>query len=51
MKRVADKREKHLTAEQVRDEVAAGRMIIPANKNHRATTSSRWSSAARARPR
>ncbi|MBM3970012.1 MAG: phosphomethylpyrimidine synthase ThiC [Planctomycetes bacterium] len=33
MKRVAD-REPHLTAEQVRDEVAAGRMIIPANKVH-----------------
>jgi phosphomethylpyrimidine synthase len=33
MKRVAE-REKHLTAEQVRDEVAAGRLIIPANKVH-----------------
>ncbi|HLQ43440.1 MAG TPA: phosphomethylpyrimidine synthase ThiC, partial [Planctomycetaceae bacterium] len=33
MKRVAE-REPHLTAEQVRDEVAAGRMIIPANKVH-----------------
>ncbi|MEM1062756.1 MAG: phosphomethylpyrimidine synthase ThiC [Planctomycetota bacterium] len=33
MSRVAD-REPHLTAEQVRDEVAAGRMVIPANKNH-----------------
>jgi phosphomethylpyrimidine synthase len=33
MKRVAD-REGHLTAEQVRDEVAAGRMVIPANKTH-----------------
>ncbi len=33
MKRVAA-REKHLTAEQVRDEVAAGRMIIPANIVH-----------------
>ncbi len=33
MRRVAE-REKHLTAEQVRDEVAAGRMIIPANKVH-----------------
>ncbi len=31
MKRVAE-REPHLTAEQVRDEVAAGRMVIPANK-------------------
>jgi phosphomethylpyrimidine synthase len=29
-KRVAE-REPHLTAEQVRDEVAAGRMVIPAN--------------------
>ncbi len=33
MKRVAE-REKHLTAEQVRDEVAVGRMVIPANKVH-----------------
>ena len=33
MKRVAE-REAHLSAEQVRDEVAAGRMIIPANKVH-----------------
>ena len=33
MKRVAE-RERHLTAEQVRDEVAAGRMIIPANRVH-----------------
>ncbi len=33
MTRVAE-REGHLTAEQVRDEVAAGRMIIPANKTH-----------------
>ena len=33
MKRVAQ-REPHLTAEQVRDEVAAGRMIIPANRTH-----------------
>ncbi len=33
MRRVAE-REHHLTAEQVRDEVAAGRMIIPANKVH-----------------
>src|SRR5690606_38196529 len=33
MKRVAE-REPHLTAEQVRDEVAAGRMIIPANRTH-----------------
>ena len=33
MKRVAE-REKHLSAEQVRDEIAAGRMIIPANRVH-----------------
>ena len=33
MRRVAE-REKHLTAELVRDEVAAGRMIIPANRVH-----------------
>jgi len=33
MQRVAE-REGHLTPEQVRDEVAAGRMIIPANKVH-----------------
>ena len=33
MRRVAE-REKHLTPEQVRDEVAAGRMIIPANRIH-----------------
>jgi phosphomethylpyrimidine synthase len=33
MKRVAE-REPHLTAEQVRHEVAAGRMIIPANTQH-----------------
>ena len=33
MKRVAE-REPHLTAEQVRAEIAAGRMIIPANINH-----------------
>ncbi|MFN0056849.1 MAG: phosphomethylpyrimidine synthase ThiC [Planctomycetota bacterium] len=33
MRRVAE-RERHLTAEQVRDEVAAGRMIIPANTVH-----------------
>jgi len=33
MTRVAE-RESHLTAEQVRDEVAAGRMVIPANRNH-----------------
>ena len=33
MRRVAE-REPHLTAEQVRDEVAAGRMIVPANRVH-----------------
>jgi phosphomethylpyrimidine synthase len=33
MQRVAE-REPHLTAIQVRDEVAAGRMVIPANKVH-----------------
>ena len=33
MRRVAQ-REPHLTPEQVRDEVAAGRMVIPANKTH-----------------
>ena len=33
MRRVAE-REPHLTAEEVRDEVAAGRMIIPANRVH-----------------
>ena len=33
MQRVAE-REPHLTAEQVRDEVAAGRMVIPANTVH-----------------
>ncbi len=33
MQRVAE-REPHLSAEQVRDEVAAGRMIIPANRVH-----------------
>lgn len=33
MERVAE-REPHLTAIQIRDEVAAGRMIIPANKTH-----------------
>ncbi len=33
MRRVAE-REGHLTPEQVRDEVAAGRMVIPANKVH-----------------
>ncbi|MHC4844752.1 MAG: phosphomethylpyrimidine synthase ThiC, partial [Planctomycetota bacterium] len=33
MRRVAE-REPHLLPEQVRDEVAAGRMVIPANRNH-----------------
>ncbi|MEK6702971.1 MAG: phosphomethylpyrimidine synthase [Planctomycetota bacterium] len=33
MKRVAE-REPHLTPVQVRDEIAAGRMVIPANVNH-----------------
>lgn len=33
MLRVAE-REPHLSAEQIRDEVAAGRMVIPANKVH-----------------
>jgi phosphomethylpyrimidine synthase len=33
MRRVAQ-REPHLTPEQIRDELAAGRMVIPANKNH-----------------
>jgi phosphomethylpyrimidine synthase len=33
MRRVAE-REPHLTPEQVRDEVAAGRMVIPANPDH-----------------
>jgi phosphomethylpyrimidine synthase len=33
MRRVAE-REQHLTAEQVRDEVAAGRLIVPANVVH-----------------
>jgi phosphomethylpyrimidine synthase len=33
MYRVAT-REPHLTAAQVRDEIAAGRMVIPANRNH-----------------
>jgi phosphomethylpyrimidine synthase len=34
MRRVAE-RERHLSPEQVRDEVAAGRMVIPANLVHR----------------
>jgi phosphomethylpyrimidine synthase len=33
MQSVAEK-EPHLTAEQIRDEVAAGRMVIPANRHH-----------------
>lgn len=32
--RAVAKREPHLTAEQIRDEVAAGRLIIPANIEH-----------------
>ncbi len=32
--RAAAEREPHLTAEQVRDEIAAGRMILPANRVH-----------------
>ena len=46
MKRVAE-RGPHLTAEQIRDEIAAGRLIIPANRNHLAGCSTRWPSAAR----
>ena len=33
MRRVAE-REGHLTPEQLRDEIAAGRLIIPANRTH-----------------
>ena len=33
MQRVAE-RESHLSAEQVRDELAAGRMVLPANRSH-----------------
>ncbi|MEM8872680.1 MAG: phosphomethylpyrimidine synthase ThiC [Planctomycetota bacterium] len=33
MRRVAE-REPHLTAAQVRDEIAAGRLVIPANRKH-----------------
>ena len=33
MRRVAE-REPHMTAEQVRDEISAGRLVIPANKVH-----------------
>jgi len=33
MRRVSE-REPHLTPEQVRDEVASGRLVIPANRNH-----------------
>jgi phosphomethylpyrimidine synthase len=33
MRRAAAK-ERHLTPEQIRDEVAAGRMVIPANRHH-----------------
>ena len=34
MKAVSETREKHLTPEQIRDEIAAGRMILPANIVH-----------------
>ncbi len=34
MKAVAESREKHLTPEQIRDEIASGRMILPANIVH-----------------
>ena len=50
MHRVAE-REPHLTPEQVRDEVAAGRMVIPANKVHLGYKLDPMASAARARPR
>ena len=33
MRTIAE-REPHLSPEQIRDEVAAGRMVIPANRNH-----------------
>ncbi|MFO0711650.1 MAG: phosphomethylpyrimidine synthase [Sandaracinus sp.] len=36
MRYVAEKVETHLTAEEVRDEIAAGRMILPSNVKHRA---------------
>jgi phosphomethylpyrimidine synthase len=36
MQYVADKVETHLSAAQVRDEIAAGRMILPSNIRHRA---------------
>jgi phosphomethylpyrimidine synthase len=48
MKRVA-LREPHLSPEQIRAEVAAGRMIVPANKVHlKFTSSNRCASAGRA---
>jgi len=34
MKMVSETREKHLTPEQIRDEIASGRMILPANIVH-----------------
>ena len=36
MQYVADEVETHLSAAQVRDEIAAGRMILPSNTRHRA---------------
>ena len=50
MRRVAE-REPHLTPEQVRDEVAAGRMVIPANINHLKHKLDPMASAGPARPR
>ena len=50
MRRVAE-REPHLTPEQVRDEVAAGRMVIPANRSTSRRTSIRCASGAPAAPR
>ncbi len=36
MRSVAERAETHLSAEQIRDEIAAGRMILPSNVRHRA---------------
>jgi len=36
MRAVAERAETHLSAEQIRDEIAAGRMILPSNVRHRA---------------
>ncbi|MFN7696555.1 MAG: phosphomethylpyrimidine synthase ThiC [Deltaproteobacteria bacterium] len=36
MQLVAESSETHLTGEQIRDEIAAGRMILPSNVKHRA---------------